>query len=195
VDQVLLLNRIEHMTGAASLESRSPGEVIADTVGRFNDSMDCARVVLRNDVPPGFEASMDSGLVKAAAENLISNGLKYSGLDKLVQVRVYTEPDGWVIDVVDQGRGIPAADQASLFRPFFRAGNVGTVPGTGLGLAIVQRAVDFHMGRIEFESTEDAGTKFTLHLPSVVHPIVSEAGPMAGSLFLKPTLLESAGRE
>jgi len=33
-----------------------------------------------------------------------------------------------------------------LFQPFFRAGNVGTVPGTGLGLAIVQRAVDFHAG-------------------------------------------------
>jgi signal transduction histidine kinase len=168
VDQVLMLNRIEHMTSNAPLELLSPAYILAETVARFNDSMDSPRVVLRNDVPSGFAASMDSGLVKAAAENLISNGLKYSGLDKPVQVRVYTEPNGWAVAVVDQGRGIPREDQAKLFQPFFRAGNVGAIPGTGLGLAIVQRAVDFHMGHIEFESRENEGTSFNLHFRSVV---------------------------
>ena len=170
VDQVLMLNRIEHMTGEASLDRLSPLEVISDTVARFNDSMDIPRVELYNDVSPGFLASMDSGLVKAAAENLISNGLKYSGLEEPVSVRVYTERGGWAVEVADRGRGIPPADQGSLFRPFFRAGNVGTVPGTGLGLAIVQRAVNFHGGRVQFQSKEGAGTTFTLHFPEVAHP-------------------------
>jgi PAS domain S-box-containing protein len=170
VDQVLMLNRIEHMTGEASLERLSPADVLVETVARFNDSMDSPRVVLRNEVPISFTASMDSGLVKAAAENLVSNGLKYSGLDKPVHVRVYTEPEGWAVEVVDLGRGIPQEDQAKLFQPFFRASNVGTVPGTGLGLAIVQRAVDFHTGRVEFESSEDSGTSFRLHFPSSAHP-------------------------
>ena len=170
VDQVLMLNRIEHMTGEASLDRLSPKEVISETVARFNDSMDNPRVELRNEVPPGFLASMDPGLVKAAAENLISNGLKYSGLEKPVRVRVYAEKGGWAVDVADSGRGIPPADQASLFRPFFRAGNVGTVPGTGLGLAIVQRAVSFHGGRVAFESKEALGTTFTLHFPGAAHP-------------------------
>jgi signal transduction histidine kinase len=133
--------------------------------------------VLQNDMPIGFTASMDSRLVKAATENVISNGLKYSGLDKPVQVRVYTEPDGWAVEVVDQGMGIPQEDQAMLFQPFFRAGNVGTVPGTGLGLAIVQRAVDFHAGRIEFESSKNAGTSFRLHFPGTVRPPVGDAAP------------------
>ena len=174
VDQVLMLNRIAHMTGEASLERLSPADVLAETVARFNDSMDTARVVLRTDLPTGFKASMDPGLVKAAAENLISNGLKYSALGSAVQVRVYAEPNGWAVDVVDEGRGIPQADQAKLFRPFFRAGNVGTVPGTGLGLAIVRRAVDFHGGRIRFESEEDEGTKFELHFPNVARPPADE---------------------
>jgi signal transduction histidine kinase len=165
-----MLNRIEHMTGEASLDRLSPKEVISETVARFNDSMDNPRVELRNEVPPGFLASMDPGLVKAAAENLISNGLKYSGLEKPVRVRVYAEKGGWAVDVADSGRGIPPADQASLFRPFFRAGNVGTVPGTGLGLAIVQRAVSFHGGRVAFESKEALGTTFTLHFPGAAHP-------------------------
>jgi signal transduction histidine kinase len=181
VDQVLVLNRIEHMTGEASLAVLSPGDVLLETVGRFNDSMDAPRVVLQNDVPPGYSASMDPGLVKAATENLISNGLKYSGLEKPVTVRVYTEPEGWAVDVVDQGRGIPQEDHANLFRPFFRAGNVGTVPGTGLGLAIVMRAVDFHGGRVEFESKDNMGTTFRLHFPNVARPPI-EATVLGGVL-------------
>lgn len=168
VDQVLVLNRIEHLSGDASLAFLSPAEVIAGTVARFNDSMDSSRVVLRNDVPSGFFAPMDPELVKAAVENLISNGLKYSGLKEAVRVRVYTEPNGWAVEVVDQGRGIPLEDQPNLFRPFFRAGNVGTVTGSGLGLAIVRRAVDFHGGDIDFESKKDAGTCFKLRFPNVV---------------------------
>jgi signal transduction histidine kinase len=165
VDQVLVLNRIDHMTGEASLKQLSPVIVLEETVAQFNDSMDSPRVVLHNEVPIGFTASMDSRLVKAAAENLISNSLKYSELDKLVQLRVYTEPDGWAVEVVDQGMGIPQEDQAKLFQPFFRASNVATVPGTGLGLTIVKRAVDFHTGRVEFESRKNAGTSFRLYFP------------------------------
>jgi signal transduction histidine kinase len=167
VDQVLVLNRVDHMTSEAALVSLSPGDVLAETVGRFNDSMAKSRVVLRNELPPGYSASIDSGLVKVAAENLISNGLKYSGLEKPVQVRVYAEPAGWAVDVADQGKGIPPGDQANIFRPFFRAGNVGAIPGTGLGLAIAQRSVAFHGGSIGFESAENVGTTFTLHFPDV----------------------------
>jgi signal transduction histidine kinase len=90
---------------------------------------------------------------------------------------VYTERDGWAVEVADQGRGIPREDQAKLFQPFFRAGNVDTVPGTGLGLAIVQRAVDFHSGKIEFESRENEGTRFRLHFPGIAHPPQKNAVP------------------
>jgi signal transduction histidine kinase len=177
VDQVLMLNRTEHITGEASLEVLSPAEILRDTVGRFNDSMGTARVVLRDDTPPGYAACLDPRLVRAAAENLISNGLKYSAPEKAVRVRVFPEGGGWAVEVADEGRGIPPADQSKLFRPFFRAGNVGAVPGTGLGLAIVQRAVEFHTGRVEFESAEGSGTRFTLHFPGRPHPLVDGAPP------------------
>ena len=177
VDQVLLLNRTEHMTGEASFESLSPGKVLAETVRPFNETMPAPRVVLQNSVPEGYSATMDPRLVKAAAENLISNGLKYSPLEKSVSVSVSVEPEGWAVEVADQGRGVPLADQPSLFRPFFRAGNIGTVPGTGLGLVIVRRAVDFHGGTIDFESTENLGTRFKLHFPKVARPTLEAPAP------------------
>jgi signal transduction histidine kinase len=176
VDQVLVLNRIEHMTSEAALEALQPGPVLEETIGRFNDSMQVSRVRLLNELPPEFTAFIDPGLIKAAAENLISNGLKYSGLEKPVQVRLYEERPGWSMEVADQGNGIPLEDQEKIFTPFFRAGNVGTIPGTGLGLAIVQRTVAFHGGRVEFRSREGAGTTFTLHFPNAARaPLGADA--------------------
>jgi signal transduction histidine kinase len=177
VDQVLLLNRTEHMTGEASFEALSPSAVLAAAVRPFNETMAAPRVILRDMLPAGFSATMDPRLVKAAVENLISNGLKYSAIEKTVTIDVYAEPEGWAVEVVDEGRGIPKEDQASLFRPFFRAGNIGTVPGTGLGLVIVRRAVDFHGGKIEFESRENLGTRFKLHFPAVARSTLDAPAP------------------
>jgi signal transduction histidine kinase len=190
VDQVLMLNRTEHMTGETSLELFSPGDVLTETVDRINDSMDPPRVLLLNEIPAEFAAYIDPALVKAAAENLISNGLKYSADKERVRVRVSTEPKGWVLEVIDRGIGIPAEDHDKLFRPFFRAGNVGSVPGTGLGLAIVRRAVDFHGGQVEFESDLKSGTRFELHFPNIAQRRVAKAAPKP-----PPLIDESAGPE
>ncbi|MEI6464653.1 MAG: sensor histidine kinase, partial [Verrucomicrobiota bacterium] len=72
----------------------------------------------------------------------------------------------WEIVVIDEGRGMPEAEQAKLFQPFFRASNTGTVAGTGLGLTIVQRVVDRHGGRVDFRSREGAGTTVRLAFPA-----------------------------
>ncbi len=176
VDQVLVLNRIEHMTGEMSLTAVSPRAVLLEAVAVFNGAMPMARVILCSELPTEFEARMDRALVKAAAENLISNGLKYSSVEDPVHVRAYVVPDGWELEVTDKGRGIPDEDQRNLFQPFFRASNVGIVPGTGLGLAIVKRTVDFHRGSIRFESGPDTGTRFTIHFPTAATPVPVDLG-------------------
>ena len=70
-----------------------------------------------------------------------------------------------LIEVVDQGIGIPLEDQARLFESFHRASNVGTRQGTGLGLVIVKKAVELHGGTIAIESKQDVGTKISVRLP------------------------------
>lgn len=167
VDQVLVLNRIEHESGKHLLTAHAPAPLIEKAVESFNDSQASRRVVLRNELPQNFQAEMDPGLVRKAVENLISNGLKYSWPEHSVQVRLWSEAGDWAVAVVDQGRGIPAVDQQRLFRPFFRGTNVHNVPGSGLGLAIVARAVNYHAGVVDFESKENIGSRFTLRFPRV----------------------------
>ena len=73
-----------------------------------------------------------------------------------------------IVQVSDNGPGIPPADQPYLFDKFFRASNVpGGVPGTGLGLSIVKSIVDSHNGRIWVDSKLGEGSTFTVVLPAV----------------------------
>ncbi len=105
---------------------------------------------------------IDPNLLKNAIINLISNAIKYSGENSFIEFNSEITQGRCAITIRDNGIGIPPEDQKSLFEPFFRANNTGSIPGTGLGLNIVKRYVLLMGGRIEFLSTPDEGTLFTL---------------------------------
>ncbi len=113
--------------------------------------------------------------------NLLANALKFSPDGGRVTLRLTREESAgeeWaVLDVIDQGIGIPAADLPHIFEPFTRAGNaVGQIAGTGLGLAGAQRIIEQHGGTIQVVSQEGAGSTFTLRLP-----LTKEGVPMRAS--------------
>jgi signal transduction histidine kinase len=109
--------------------------------------------------------AVDTALLQHILTNLISNALKYSPPDQVVQVEVDSW-QGWVrFCICDRGIGIPPAEQSRLFQTFSRCSNVGQVRGTGLGLAIVKRCVDLYHGDIQVESEVGVGTQVTVLLP------------------------------
>ena len=112
-------------------------------------------------------ACLDEKLLWHLLNNLLSNAVKYSPEGKQITLHLSFDTDegNLCLQVKDQGIGIPFKDQQKLFKPFFRATNVGTIPGTGLGLAIVQRSVELHGGQLQVESQPGAGTTFTVILP------------------------------
>jgi signal transduction histidine kinase len=97
--------------------------------------------------------------------NLVSNAIKYSPENSTIQLRTDVRKKELVVEIQDQGIGIPKEDQKHLFERFFRAHNVTNVQGTGLGLNIVKRYLDLIGGRIDFSSTENVGTVFVVTLP------------------------------
>ncbi|RKF29959.1 PAS domain-containing sensor histidine kinase [Sphingobacterium siyangense] len=104
--------------------------------------------------------TLDPNLLKNALVNLISNAIKYSGEDTLIEFTTCIDDEGCLISVKDNGIGIPEEDQVHLFEPFFRAHNTGNIPGTGLGLNIVKRYIELMAGQMEFESEVHKGTSF-----------------------------------
>jgi signal transduction histidine kinase len=170
VDQVLLLNRLEHSAPGEPLPQVGVADFFSKLIEGLNVSVAHQRIVLELELPESFTAGFDVAKMRAACENLIANGLKYSAEDTKVRVKVRLAPQGWGFSVADCGRGIPEADQAKLFQPFHRASNVQGVAGTGLGLAIVRRVVDHHGGSISFTTALGKGSEFLLVFPSPQPP-------------------------
>jgi signal transduction histidine kinase len=82
-----------------------------------------------------------------------------------VELYLSNSNDFLILEVRDKGIGIREEDMKSLFTPFFRGKNVGTVQGTGLGLSIVKKAVDLLKGEIKIISRSGKGTTITVLLP------------------------------
>ena len=106
---------------------------------------------------------LDQNLLKNCIINLISNAIKYSGEDTMIQFTSIVNEHELIIDVKDNGIGIPSTEMNNLFEPFFRAHNTGDIPGTGLGLNIVRRYVGLMNGTCTCESKQNVGTTFRLH--------------------------------
>jgi two-component system NtrC family sensor kinase len=102
--------------------------------------------------------------------NLIGNAIKYTPAHGKLAVRGHAEEGQIIIQVSDNGPGIPATDQPYIFDKFYRGSNIPMdAPGTGLGLAIVKSIVDNHQGRIWVDSVVGQGTTFTVVLPVTEH--------------------------
>jgi len=120
--------------------------------------------------PPALVIPVDPVRIGRVFDNLLSNAVKYSPDGGRITVSIFVEPaeaGSWaVIQVRDQGIGIPADDLPHVFEPFRRAANVqSTTQGTGLGLASARQIVEQHGGQISAASPPNGGTCLTVRLP------------------------------
>lgn len=98
--------------------------------------------------------------------NLVHNALKYSADDRSVVVTVRRDGESAVLDVADQGVGIPPAELHRIFERGYRCTNViGSSPGTGIGLAGAAWIASEHGGAITLESVLGKGTTVKVCLP------------------------------
>lgn len=121
------------------------------------------KIMLDTDSIP--EVKQDINLLKNTMLNLLSNAIKYSGEGKTIVLSMKANDHRILIQVSDQGIGIPDEDQPHIFSRFFRARNSEVYQGTGLGLNIVKKYVELMHGKINFVSKENVGTTFTVEVP------------------------------
>jgi PAS domain S-box-containing protein len=107
-------------------------------------------------------AFLDKRLLKNILLNLISNAIKFSSNGKVIEVSTSVKPSSILLQVTDFGIGIPKQDQKHLFERFFRGHNATNIQGTGLGLNIIAKYAELMQGKVDFISTENQGTTFTI---------------------------------
>lgn len=105
-------------------------------------------------------------LLKTAMTNLIENACKYSP-DRTAEVIISWQYDFLVIEIKDNGIGIPKDEIDKVFEPFQRASNSIGYSGHGLGLSMAMRIIIQHKGTLTTKSEKDKGSCFTVKLPSI----------------------------
>lgn len=113
------------------------------------------------------EVWLDPSLLKHIAMNLVSNAIKFSPPDGVINIDTVVNDGQLQLSVQDHGIGIPEEDQAHLFERFFRGHNVVNIQGTGLGLHIIGKYAELMNGKIEWQSRVNEGTTFTITFNTV----------------------------
>ncbi|MCA1827665.1 MAG: PAS domain-containing protein [Myxococcales bacterium] len=164
VDELLDVSRIQSGRLALERERVDLVQLVREVVDRHADQVAEAGSAVDFSAPAAVVGVWDRARLDQAVTNLISNAIKY-GRGKPVAVRLGLDGATAVLRVVDQGIGIPVAEQQRIFERFERGAGAREYGGIGLGLWIARQVVEASGGRIEVESEAGRGTTFTMTLP------------------------------
>lgn len=112
---------------------------------------------------------VDFMLMVQVLVNLLDNAAKYSNQNKVIEICTMTRDQALVLQVADNGIGIPEKELPHIFGKFYRASNVAQFNGTGLGLSICVGIVEIHNGTIHAFNRPDGGAIFEVRLPMEIN--------------------------
>jgi two-component system phosphate regulon sensor histidine kinase PhoR len=167
IRDLLLLSQLEGKNSVLQLGEVDVEEMVRGILALFEKSINdkglSASVIVQNDP---VIISADSFKLEQLFVNLIDNALKYTERGGIT-VRLSLTDRVFTARVEDTGIGIPKDDIPHIFERFYRVdkSRSRTLGGTGLGLSVVKYIVLLHNGDIRVESTEGAGTTFTVTIP------------------------------
>lgn len=143
------------------LKSTNSKEFFDDIYRLFIDQAKQKEIELIKLSESSFEMVIDPELLKQSLMNLMQNAIDAVEKKGRVEINYFKNRDNLIIDISDNGRGIPGEIKKKIFDLYFT-----TKPeGTGLGLSIVQKIVAEHNGTIEVTSEFNKSTKFTITIP------------------------------
>jgi PAS domain S-box-containing protein len=167
VDQILLAGQLDADAVELEVSECDPSEIAARVI-ESAQMHSPETISLSLDVDGTPKISCDENKLRQVLVNLVDNAVKYSPGGGRVELRVRNGDGSCVIDVVDEGLGIPPGERERIFEKFYRLDPDQThgVGGSGLGLYIVRELVERMDGRLSVESELGKGSRFTLELPA-----------------------------
>ena len=167
VDQVLAFSKIAQGRSDYRLQALALVPIVEAAVQAVGPSLAQQGFAFRRDYcgcAPIVRADADA--LEQAILNLLTNAMKYSSDSRDIELRLRQSGGEAIVEVLDQGVGVPEELRERIFEKFFRAPlGSGSVPGVGLGLTVVAHVAAAHGGRVEVRNNEPKGSVFSLILP------------------------------
>lgn len=164
VNDMLDIERIEMGTSELHYTDVNLSYIIAETITYFQIATDKKGISFNANIPNNLTVHVDEDRIKQVLINLLSNGIKFAPEGSEILIFAYPEKDYAVVEVWDEGPGIPPLEHERVFEKFYKNGNK---EGTGLGLAICKSIIEAHNGIIGVKSDGKSGSCLYFKLPYV----------------------------
>jgi len=168
VDQLLLLARFENQKLSLNIEYVNVNECVSEVLSRFEDKAKRKNIkVIKTFSKEDIRVKTDGYFLSIILNNLISNALKYTNENGIVEAIIKNEEDKTIIKIKDNGIGISSCEIEKVFNSFYRTTNSTNNPevkGIGLGLSIAKRLCDILAISIAISSEENIGTSLKLSI-------------------------------
>ena len=167
IEDVLALSRLENTLQKIDLQQVNLSQIIQNIIDDEQFVADDKSITIHAELAEKINVRVDQLLLASAISNILSNAIKYSPDQSIIDVKLSTDEKGFTLIISDSGNGVPEQALAHLFTPFYRVNlardrNTG---GTGLGLAIAKQAVMAHQGEIFAKNKATKGLSVTIQIP------------------------------
>ncbi len=169
VTELLDLAAIEQGEAPLRIETIDLAEVVTSVLDRLRPQAEGTGVRLNSTVSDASGPAIlagDQESIERLVQNLVDNAIKFSPRGAEVTVTLHQADSELLVEVADQGPGIPESDRDRVFERFYKVDRARGGPGgTGLGLSIARHIAERHGGRIWVESREGVGSRFFVAFP------------------------------
>jgi len=174
VQDLLDFSLLDRGTLSVSLVPLDVGEVVSGVVDRLGPAF--AEHEVEHEIEPTPPVHGDRGGLERVTTNLLTNAVKFSPPGTTIRVAVRAADRDVVIEVCDQGPGVPPDERERVFTRFYRGSGdvVLQTRGVGIGLSVVSEFVARMRGSVSVDDAPGGGARFTVRLPAATTQILEE---------------------
>jgi two-component system, OmpR family, sensor kinase len=167
IGEILSLSRLEDPTRTLSTESVNLTELLDTLADNARLEAEPRWVRIELHAPAALIIEGDRELLFRALENIVRNAVSFAPQGSVVQLSAQARAEDVLIDITDQGPGVPTELLERIFEPFFRVGKAREHDsgGHGIGLAIAARVVALHGGAVSARNVPAGGLQVQVTLP------------------------------
>ncbi len=166
ISNILQISKLDNNQIEAQNESFDLSEELVQSILGYDALLEDKNIDLQIDIPENIHIVSDSGLLRIAFNNILSNAIKFTENDGIIEIKALQDENRTTISVKDNGCGMDEKSVKHIFDKFYQADRSHATKGNGLGLAMVKQIVLLLRGTIEVESALGQGTIFTISLPN-----------------------------